>query len=160
MAKQNYGLSMSNEICEGIAETSFVEGNYPTSKPPVQQGGGPAYDEKDKLKQDKLRYLDDFEDSATIPPKPLIVRHNKNLSPTPPSHDSPTVWSQSSHNEISSPEPLSVGPPAVRLPLSHDEGSSQVPSAHGLPKELDPSPPPYSPPINQVKLLILKLRKI
>ena len=153
MAKHNYGLSTSDEICENIAETSLMEENYPTSKPPVQQSDAPAYD-----KRDKLRALDVLEDSATILPKPLIVPHNKKFPPLPPSLGSPAVWSQSSHNQISSPEPLSLGPPAVRV--SHDERLSPVPSANGLPEILDSPPPPYSLPINQVKLLLLKLRKI
>ena len=131
MAEHNYGFYLSDEICEDIAETSLVEENYPTPKPPVPRSGAPAYDEKDKL-----RALDVFEDSATIPPKPLIFPHNKKLPPLPPS----------------------LGPPAVRV--SHDERSSPVLSANGLPEVWEPSPPPYSPPINQVKLLLLKLRKI
>ena len=144
MAQHNYGLSTSDEVCEDIAEISLMEENYPTS---------PAYD-----KRDKLTALDVFEDSATKPPKPLIVPHNKKFPPLPPSHGSPAVWSQSSHNEIPSPEPLSLGPPAVRV--SHDERLSPVPSANGLPELLDSPPPPYSLPIDQVKLLLLKLRKI
>ena len=116
MAEHNYGFSLSDEICEDIAETSLVEENYPTPKPPVPRSGA----------------LDVFEDSATIPPKPLIFPHNKKLPPFPPS----------------------LGPPAVRV--SHDERSSPVLSANGLPEVWEPSPPPYK----QVKLLLLKLRKI
>ena len=69
---------------------------------------------------------------------PFTVPHNETLSPPLPSHGPPEIWS----------------------PLPHNKGSSPAPSANFPPDELHQPPPPYSPPTSQVKLFILKLRKI
>ena len=151
MARHNYGMSMSDEKCRDIAETSWLEENYLPSKSPVLQSGAPVY-YTDTVslpieKQDKLK-------------TPFTVLHNETLSPPPPSYGSPAVCSQSTRNQISSSVPSSHGPPEIWSPPPHNKELLPVPSANVPPGESRESPPPYSPPTSQVKLFILKLRKI
>ena len=157
MARHNYGMSISHEKCKDIAETSWLEENDLTSKSPVLQSGAPVY-YTDTVslpieKQYKLTCLDASGNGGIISPKPFIVPHNE-TSPPPPSHGSPAVCSQYTRNQISSSVPSSLGPPEIWVSLAHNKESP-----HGPPDELHQSPPPYSPPISQVELFILKLRK-
>ena len=105
-------MSMSDEKCRDIAETSWLEENYLPSKSPVLQSGAPVY-YTDTVslpieKQYKLTCLDASGNGGIISPKPFIVPHNE-TSPPPPSHGSPAVCSQYTRNQISSSVPSSLG---------------------------------------------------
>ena len=113
MARHNYGISMSDEIYEAVAETSLVEESFSVSKPPVQQSGAPAYDADTVYlpteKQDKITRLDDSKNGATIPRKSFTDPRNEKLSP--PVEGSPPVPITHGPPDVLDPPPPPYSPP-------------------------------------------------
>ena len=119
MASCNYGMSISDKKCKDIAETSWLEENYLTSKSHVLQSGAPVYNTDTVSlpikKQDKLK-------------TPFTVPHNETLSPPLPSHGPPEIWSPLPHNKGSSPVPSANVPPNElhQSPPPYSPPTSQV----------------------------------